>query len=96
MEAMGMTKKQVRNMLMFEGLGYGLVVLTAAAVLGNWVAISLFNLIYSYDGTNVFRFQYPLAIFAATALIVLAVCVCTPLITYGKVNKMTLVERLKE
>jgi putative ABC transport system permease protein len=96
MESIGMTKKQVRAMLMYEGIGYAAVVLTAAAVFGNGIAIGLFHFLYTYDGTNVFAFRYPFILFTITALFVLSVCVCTPLITYGKLNKTTVVERLKE
>jgi putative ABC transport system permease protein len=96
LECIGMTQKQVRAMLIFEGAGYAAVVLTAAAVFGNLIAIGLFNMIYSLDGTNVFNFQYPFALILITALLIVAVCICTPLMVYNAVNKTTIVERLRE
>lgn len=96
MESIGMTRKQMRDMLVFEGVGYAAVVLTAAAVLGNLIAVGLFNMIYTFDGTNIFNFQYPFVLFAVAFLLILTVCVCTPLITYRKINKSTIIERLRE
>ncbi|MCL2499759.1 MAG: ABC transporter permease [Defluviitaleaceae bacterium] len=96
MESIGMTRKQVRDMLVFEGALYAMVVLTAAAVPGNLIAINLFNLIYNLDGTNVFNFRYPFILFILVALLILAVCLFTPLITYRMINKSTIVERLRE
>lgn len=96
MESIGMTRKQIRNMLVFEGTGYAAVVLVAAATLGNFIAISLFNFIYNNDGTGAYNFQYPFLLFAIAGILIATVCVCTPLIAYGKVNKTTLVERLRE
>jgi putative ABC transport system permease protein len=96
MECVGMTRKQVRHMLMFEGAGYAAAVLTAAALLGNFIAVGLFNFLYNNDNTNVFNFNYPYALFAAAALLITIICICTPLITYFTVNKSTVVERLRE
>jgi len=74
LESIGMTRKQVREMLMFEGAGYAAVALTAAAVFGNLIAIGLFNMLYSFDGTGVFNFHYPIVLFMIAALLVVAVC----------------------
>ncbi|MCL2203298.1 MAG: ABC transporter permease [Defluviitaleaceae bacterium] len=96
MESIGMTKEQVRDMLMFEGAGYGLVVLATAAVLGNLIAIGLFNFVYNADGTGIFNFQYPFVLFVIMAMMIVAICLYTPLIAYRKVNNATIVERLRE
>jgi putative ABC transport system permease protein len=96
MESIGMTRKQVRRMLVYEGLGYAAAALVSAGVIGNLIAVSLYNLIADFDNTNIFNFNYPYIPFTITVLVILSVCTVTPLMAYSEINRLTIVERLRE
>jgi len=95
MESIGMTKKQARNMLVLEGVGYASITLMLAGVFGNLIAINLFRLIQK-SVADQFVFNYPYALFLTVAVIIISICVITPMITYRAVNKSTVTERLRE
>jgi len=96
MESVGMTRRQVRRMLMYEGAGYAAAALLLAGSLGNIIAIKLYDLFSGVGNDDMYSFTYPFIPFIITAFIILSVCVITPLITYRSINKLTIVERLRE
>jgi ABC-type antimicrobial peptide transport system permease subunit len=94
LESIGMSKKQLRQMLIYEGLGYGLITLVLAALLGN--AIAYGNYLLLSNQWVFLTFTYPYMPVLIIGLIILLICIITPEIAYRGISKMTLVERLRE
>ncbi len=94
MESVGMRKKQLRQMLVYEGMGYAGATLLLTAVFGNAAAIYIYRLIEL--NIDFMTFRYPIIPFVITCIIVLAVCGISPLMTYRGIQKATVVERLRE
>jgi putative ABC transport system permease protein len=96
LESIGMTKKQMRLMLRWEGAIYWILSISASVTAGTGVAYGLFWLIHNQDTKMYPQFTYPfLPVIFVFGLIIL-ICTITPEICYRSISKSTLVERLRE
>lgn len=94
LESVGMSKHQMRAMLRWEGAIYWLVTIGASLTIGNALAYGIFTLA---SGAGYFTgFTYPLIPIAIAYTLIIVVCTITPKIAYNSINKLTLVERLRE
>lgn len=93
-ESIGMSKKQLRSMLRYEGLGYAVVSLFFSLTVGNVIGICFF-LFYQKNLMNYMVFEYPVMSILAVSIIVIIICLVTPEVIYNGINKDTLVERLR-
>jgi len=97
LESIGMTRKQLQGMLIFEGLWYGVITLLLVSVGGNGFAIGVYLLISNATTWSDFIvFNYPIIPTLAMATIILAVCVITPVVIYRLESKVSIVEKLRE
>ena len=94
LESIGMSRKQIRKMLISEGLCYAGITLILVLSIGNLIAYGIFKLFQQQVGFAVFT--YPLIPAAIIALVILAVCLITPERMYCALNKETIVNRLRE
>lgn len=94
LESIGMSRKQIRKMLISEGLCYAGITLILVLSIGNLIAYGIFKLFQQQVGFAVFT--YPLIPAAIIALVILAVCLITPERMYCVLNKETIVNRLRE
>lgn len=94
LECIGMSRRQVRIMLMSEGLIYAVITLLLVYTAGNAVTYGFFSM-FKKEATYAV-FTYPIIPVLAASLAVLAVCVITPECIYRSIYKSTLVERLRE
>lgn len=94
LESIGMSRKQIRKMLISEGLCYAGITLILVLFIGNLIAYGIFKLFQQQVGFAVFT--YPLIPAAIIALVILAVCLITPERMYCVLNKETIVNRLRE
>ncbi len=94
LESIGMSRKQIRKMLISEGLCYAGITLILVLSIGNSIAYGIFKLFQQQVGFAVFT--YPLIPAAIIALVILAVCLITPERMYCVLNKETIVNRLRE
>lgn len=94
LQSVGMTGKQLKAMLVFEGLYYTLLALAASLVL----TVCLGPLVGNTVGEIFWFFTYRLTILPIAAIlpVFLALGVLVPLWTYRSVSKRTIVERLRE
>lgn len=93
LESIGMTKKQVRKMLLFEGLGYGVISILLIATLGTAAAYWLFTVLSKEASYAVFT--YPVLPVAAALLLILAICLLVPLAAYRSLCRGSVSERLR-
>lgn len=94
LESIGMSRKQLRKMLISEGLCYAGITLILVLSIGNLIAYGIFKLFQQQVSFAVFT--YPLIPAAIIALVILAVCLITPERMYCVLNKETIVNRLRE
>lgn len=94
LESIGMSKKQMRSMLRYEGIGYAGVTIIGSLTLGNLISFGIFKLFQQQASYAVFTYPFIPAVTAIVAILV--VCLITPEIAYRGMSKMTLADRLRE
>jgi len=94
LEAVGMTKKQLKKMITFEGLYYGLITIFISFTLGSLVVNFLINLLGESFGIESYKFDIiPMIL---SALIVGVISLVIPRLSYKSISKSTVIERLGE
>lgn len=93
MESIGMTKKQLKKMLITEGLYYWTILLISLLGVGTLIT-SVVGVIIKKT-LPYFKFVYPVKEFIVIAIILLVSCAFLPQIVYKKTLKKSAVEQLK-
>lgn len=94
LESVGMTKRQLRRMLMLEGLGYACITTLLTGTLGIAITYGIFELFRQQADYAVFK--VPFVQMLAAMSIVFAVCVAVPVLVYRYSSSTGIVERLRE
>lgn len=94
MESIGMTRKQLRKMLLLEGTGYAVISTVLIATVGSLISYGAYKL-FSMEATYAI-YTFPLFPFIIAIILIFAVCMTVPLIAYNMTNKLSIVERLRE
>lgn len=94
MESIGMTRIQLRKMLLLEGTGYAVISTVLIATLGSLISYGAYKL-FSMEATYAI-YTFPLFPFIIAVIFIFAVCMTVPLIAYNMTNKLSIVERLRE
>lgn len=92
LQSIGMTEKQMSRLLLYEGLGYGLISLVSVATLG--VAITYG--VYTYTKGYNLSMSIPLIPVIAVFAVVFLICLFVPLMVYRITQKGTIMEQLRE
>lgn len=94
LHSIGMTTKQLKNMLMFEGIFYGIATILVSSIIGAIVSVEIVAPITSSIWFCKYKFlMLPLLI---SAPILLLFGVTIPIISYKATSKKSVVERLRE
>lgn len=94
LEAVGMTKKQLKKMITFEGLYYGLITIFISSTLGSVIVYFLITSLGESFGIESYRFNIiPLIL---STLIVGVISLVIPRMSYKSISKSTVIERLRE
>ena len=96
LESVGMTSKQMRLMLRWEGAIYWIATIAASVTAGSAGAYGLFRLIKNQDALLFPQFIYPVLPVAVVFALIVLICTATPEVCYRGISKNTLVERLRE
>lgn len=94
LESIGMSRKQVRKMLISEGLYYAIITLILVLSAGNLIAYGIFKLFQQQVSFAVFT--YPLIPASSIILVILIICFITPERMYRSLSRETITERLRE
>lgn len=94
LESIGMSKKQLRSMLRYEGIGYAAVTLFFWLTAGNAAGICFFHFFQKKIMKYVI-FVYPVIQVLIVYGIVILICLITPEIIYHEISRNTLVERMR-
>lgn len=94
MESVGMTKKQVEKMLVFEGGYYGILTLALVLTVGTVMIKTITNMArqiadYAAD-------YYPAVLLTVTAVVIMSVCTIVPIILYHMISKESITERIRQ
>ncbi|MGM0123545.1 hypothetical protein IGI37_000917 [Enterococcus sp. AZ194] len=94
MESIGMTRKQLRSLLVLEGLLYSGFSSILLLTLGSGGIVLLFKLIRSRLGYAQFFFPYlPMGVIICSLIII---CISLPLLVYRRLTNQSIIERLRE
>ena len=94
MESVGMTKKQVKKMLIFEGGYYGIVTLALILTAGNVIIKTIAG--FARQIADYAVAYYPAALLSVTAVVIMAVCIIVPVVLYRVISKESITERLRQ
>lgn len=94
LEAVGMTKKQTKKMVILEGLYYGLITIITSSILGNMLAYYLIKSFSTEEGYGTYHF--PATTLIGTTIVVILISYIIPNILFKISVKDTVVDRLKE
>ncbi|MGI5968746.1 MAG: ABC transporter permease [Lachnospiraceae bacterium] len=93
MESVGMTKKQVRKMLMSEGLCYAFISILLIGSIGN--AIIYFVVKLAMQVADYAVYNYPVLLMLAMFAAILLICAVVPALVYRIISKESITDRLK-
>lgn len=94
LESVGMTKKQVRKMLMCEGIYYAVITIALILTLGNGIIYLIGYL--SQQTADYAVFYYPTLLILLIILFILAVCILVPSLVYRIASRESITERLRD
>ena len=92
LESIGMTSKQIKKTLSAEGLGYGVISIIGALILGVPVSYMVFQSMNLYN----MSFSMPILANAGLFLVILLICMIVPPWIYRVSEKESILERLRE
>ena len=93
MESVGMTKKQIKAMLNYEGFYYGLITIVLLLTAGNGIVYLIANLAQQIADYAVFH--YPVAVLLLLSVIIMFICMFVPSVVYRMLSKESVTERLR-
>ena len=96
LESIGMSKKQMRSMLRWEGATYWMLSVFASMTFGTGIAYGMFSLLNSSSPRQFPAFVFPLSPVLLAYALIIFVCTVTTELAYRSINKASLVERLRE
>lgn len=91
LESIGMTTRQIKNMLRAEGVGYAAISIILSLMAGLPVSYAVF------DAMNLYRISYSIPWVRHLALfgVVLVLCMVVPVLLYDKTQNASIIERLR-
>ncbi|MCL2405291.1 MAG: ABC transporter permease [Defluviitaleaceae bacterium] len=96
LESIGMTKRQMRAMLRWEGAIYWIAIIFASLIAGPGIAYGLYYVVSNQAPTQFPQFVYPLLPIGLVYGVIIILCTITPEIAYRGISKLSMVERLRE
>ncbi|WP_291651492.1 ABC transporter permease [Clostridium sp.] len=94
MESIGMTKKQIKKMLTFEGLYYAGITTTFILTIGIAIIYGISEL--TRQIADYATFVFPTVPLVLLVLFIFAVCLITPSIVFKESSKRSVTERIRE
>ncbi|MGI6154034.1 MAG: FtsX-like permease family protein, partial [Christensenellaceae bacterium] len=94
LESVGMTKEQLKKMLVFEGVDYVGIILVISLVLSAFVAATVIQEAVASSWAAAYSFS--LAPFAVIIPVMILLAIFIPLVCFKNTQKKSLVERLRE
>ena len=93
LESIGLTRRQLKKMLLLEGVFYSMIVTVLLLTIGNG-ALYAFGAVMDKKIVY-FVFRYPMAETAVCIILLFVICTAVPLILLSRTEQESVVERLK-
>ncbi|MDD5949617.1 MAG: FtsX-like permease family protein [Lachnospiraceae bacterium] len=93
MESVGMTKGQIKRMLTYEGVYYGVITCGLVLTVGNAIIYLIANMAQNMADYAVFH--YPAAWMSVLAFLILVICMFVPVVVYHLLSRESVTERLR-
>jgi len=92
LESIGMTRKQIKKMIVFESLGYSILSIVIALIIGLPASYLVFT------NFNIYRIPYVFPVIKTLLLFItiIIVCVVTSLFVFSKSKSETIIELLRK
>ncbi|WP_250675686.1 FtsX-like permease family protein [Paraclostridium ghonii] len=94
LKSIGMTKKQVKKMIILEGLYYTLITIGVVVIIGLPLTYSVVNLLSSK--ADIFSYSFRILPILVSSPIILLISVVVPSLCFKNVSKTSIVEALRE
>ena len=94
LQTIGMSKRQVIQLLRCEGLLYGIITIFCSSTIGIMIVWGIFSVFKNIEPTAIF--EYPLTHTLIIYSIILFVCAVVPSISYKRICKEELTVRMKQ
>lgn len=94
MESVGMTKKQIKKMLILEGGYYGIITIAIILTIGNAIIYTIADLTQVIADYAVFF--YPAVLMFIIMAVIMIICIIVPIAVYHMISKESITERLRE
>lgn len=93
MESVGMTKKQIKSMLFYEGFYYGTITIVLLLTAGNGIIYLIAN--FARNIADYAVFHYPVVNMLLLSVIIMIICMFVPSLVYRSLSKESVTERLR-
>ncbi|CDM67569.1 hypothetical protein CM240_0402 [Clostridium bornimense] len=94
MESIGMTKKQIKKMLTFEGLYYAVITTLFISTIGMAIIYGVYKL--TKEIADYAAFAFPIVPLALLLIFIFLVCLVTPTIVFKLLSKNSVTDRIRE
>lgn len=94
MESIGMTKKQIKKMLMFEGTYYAAITSFITCTLGTAIIYGISLL--ARKAADYAVFSFPTVQIVSIIICIFIICIITPVIVFKYSSKRSITERIRE
>ena len=94
MESIGMTKKQIQKMLMYEGLYYAMIESALILTVGFGIVYGIAQL--AQNIADYATFSFPLLPMVVLIVLIFVICLGTPALVYRSSVKQSITERIRE
>ena len=91
LESVGMTRKQIKKMIVFESLGYSILSIAISLIIGLPVSYMVFT------NFNIYRipFAFPIMKTLFLFIVIIIICVVTSLLVFSRSKSETIIELLR-
>ena len=93
LESVGMTKKQICRMLLWEGGYYGMISIGLLLTLGNLIIIQFARAAKSMADYAIFH--YPAGVMTGIAVASMVICMIVPAVVYYMISKESVIQRMR-
>lgn len=93
LESVGMTKRQIRKMLMYEGMFYGIITIGLVMTIGSLMIYGTGSLCMRIADYAIFH--YPIVLTAGICVLLIVLCVVVPAFVFRTISKDTVTDRLR-